>query len=207
MPSIFLTFGNGYLIHALRKMKKIKAKCNSFKGKKPSNYYVNLTVILILIVFFFLISEIPTLLTNRAAASTFFFFAHDSDDSCNSKWLETVRQISTIICAISLAADFVLYYLFCPPFCKILSKLLRRKTRSKSVQMNVFVLDKQICFDKNIKSIRELTAGKLLQMMDVEGNRDSLPSSLFDGSCHRFEEGEVKVNRDTLITLCSNANI
>lgn len=69
--------------------------------------------------------------------------------------------------------------------------------------MNVFVLDKQICFDNNGKSINELTTGKLFQMMNDESNRDSLPSSIY--SCDRSEEERVKNNRDTLITLCPDA--
>jgi hypothetical protein len=203
LPSVFLIFGNGYLIYALRKIKKLYGQCKSFKCKKQQNYTNHLTTTLILIVFFFLINQIPSLLTNRASASTFIFFASSSNDSCNSKSLETVRQISTIVNAVSLSTDFVLYYMFCPAFCKVLGKLFRRKARKKPVQMNVFVLDKQICFDNNGKSINELTTGKLFQMMNDESNRDSLPSSIY--SCDRSEEERVKNNRDTLITLCPDA--
>ncbi|KAJ3649948.1 hypothetical protein Zmor_021662 [Zophobas morio] len=145
-------------------------------------------------------------MVNRATACTFFFSsAASSDDNCNSKWLENLRETSTILNAISLSSDFILYYLFCPPFCKVLAKMFRKEKKCKKVQMNVFVLDKQICFDNNGKSINEVTAGKLFQMMHAESNRDSYHSSIYDGSCDRPEEEVVKSNRDTLITLCADS--
>ncbi|KYB26272.1 hypothetical protein TcasGA2_TC033691 [Tribolium castaneum] len=189
-PSIFLIIGNGFLISNLRKIKKMYGKCNnSIKCRKPQNY-TNLTTTLILIVFFFLISQIPSMLTNRASASTFFFPGANSDDSTNSKSLETVREITTVIQAISLSTDFVLYYMFCPAFCKVLAKIFARKKSVKRMQMTIFVVDKA-------KSIHEVTAGKLLQIMDV--GRDT--ESIYDGSEDKC--GEKKVNRDTLVTLCN----
>ncbi|XP_044264719.1 probable G-protein coupled receptor B0563.6 [Tribolium madens] len=191
-PSIFLIIGNSFLISNLRKIKKMYGKCNtSIKCRKPQNY-TNLTMTLILIVFFFLISQIPSMLTNRASASSFFFPGADSDDSdsTNSKSLETVREIITVIQAISLSTDFVLYYMFCPAFCKVLAKIFTRKKNMKRMQMTVFVLDKA-------KSMHDLTARKLLQIMDVA--RDSV--TIYDGSEDKCEE--KKINRDTLVTLCN----
>lgn len=104
--------------------------------------HTNLTITLIAIVFFFIIGEIPTQLVSRQAAVTFLFDG-DQNKADISKSLETFRQLTTVLNAINLSVNFVLYILFCPPFCRTLKMVLSRKQKSHgTLQVNIFVMSK-----------------------------------------------------------------
>lgn len=104
--------------------------------------HTNLTITLVTIVFFFIIGEIPTQLVSRQTAVTFLFDGVQSKAD-DSKALEVFRQLTTVLSAVNLSVNFVLYSLFCPPFCRTLRMVLSRKRKSRgTLQVNIFVLSK-----------------------------------------------------------------
>lgn len=73
--------------------------------------------------FFFLIGEIPTHLVSRKTALT-LLFEGEHERANSSRTLETIRQLTTVLSAINLSVNFVLYCLFCPAFCRALRAML-----------------------------------------------------------------------------------
>lgn len=83
--------------------------------------------------FFFLIGEIPTHLVSRKTALT-LLFEGDSEKANCSRTLETIRQLTTVLSAINLSVNFVLYCLFCPAFCRALRAMLSNGQERKRRQ-------------------------------------------------------------------------
>lgn len=134
----------------------------------------------------FLVSEIPSNLISRTSAVTLLY--RGDPGSVNDKAMEIARQVVTVIGAISITINFVVYYLFCPPFYKVLVKMFKRKEKrmSKTV-VNVFVLngdgDKRKCsVVMNDKVIR-------LSSKNID---DYLPSVLFRNDDSMEDNSECK---------------
>lgn len=85
---------------------------------------------MVAIVFCFLIGEIPTHLVSRKTALTLLFEGDYEKASC-SRALETLRQLSTVLSAVNLSVNFVLYCLFCPAFCRALRAMLTSEQNGK----------------------------------------------------------------------------
>lgn len=107
---------------------------------------MSLTITLIAIVFFFLIGEVPTHLISRKTAITLLFNG-DELSATNSRELEIARQIFTVLNAINLAVNFVLYCLLFSAFRKALCMNKKKKQKSrnisvKNLQINIFLIDK-----------------------------------------------------------------
>ncbi|KAG5878751.1 hypothetical protein JTB14_023347 [Gonioctena quinquepunctata] len=146
VPAVILILGNGYLIVALEKSKRKSAKCN---GKRK--IHNNLSMTLVAIIILFLISEIPSSIVSRTRSSSILFF--EQQDILNSRVLEIIRQIFTVLGAINVSVTFFLYYFFCPTFCRALAETLKKRKNQKiqGVQVNVFVLSGD---EKKVSSIK-----------------------------------------------------
>lgn len=108
----------------------------------------SLTITLITITLLFLISEIPSSLVSRTKAVPVLFSGDPGKG--NTTALEVCRQISTLLGALNITMNFFLYCLFCPAYCRVLSKMIKRNNRqTKTVQFNLFVVDSQ---NQNLKT-------------------------------------------------------
>lgn len=127
----------------------------------------------------FLISEVPATLVSRTSAVPILFSG--DHDRANSRTLEVVRQICTLLGAINVTVNFLFYYLFCPAFVTALTKTFQKKKRiRKSLQVNVFVLNGDRMDDTKNQTLNKKVKAKILEISrkSIESN---FPSSLFKG--------------------------
>lgn len=94
---------------------------------------------LVAIVFFFLIGEVPTHFVSRKTAATILFNG-DETKANNSRELEVARQIFTVLNAVNIAINFILYCLLFPPFRKALINK-KPKVKTENLQVNIFLID------------------------------------------------------------------
>lgn len=131
----------------------------------------SLTVTLITITLFFLISEIPSSLVSRTKAVPVLFSG--DPEKGNTTALEVCRQISTLLGALNITMNFFLYCLFCPAYCRVLAKMMKRNNQhTRTVQFNLFVVNSQ---NQNGKT----TKAKILHI-EKQGSESSCSSGLYD---------------------------
>uniref|UniRef100_A0A6P7F6X9 Uncharacterized protein LOC114325336 isoform X2 n=1 Tax=Diabrotica virgifera virgifera TaxID=50390 RepID=A0A6P7F6X9_DIAVI len=116
-PGTILIIGNSFLIRTLQKARKVK--CN---GRKRQDHR-NLTITLIIIIVLFIIVEVPSNFLSRTRAVTLIFFG--ANVGLDEMVIEIVREICTLLGAVNVTANFLLYYLFCPAFCRALKETFR----------------------------------------------------------------------------------
>lgn len=104
-----------------------------------------------------MIGEVPTHLTARKTAAN-LLFGGDDEKADASVTLETFRQITTILNSVHLASKFILYCLFCPPFCRALKKTITGKTKknkeqieARNMPIELFVCNKHLDGDRRFK--------------------------------------------------------
>ncbi|XP_076268578.1 putative G-protein coupled receptor frpr-1 [Rhynchophorus ferrugineus] len=198
IPAIILLFGNGFLIMSLRKAKKInKRSCSTKRCKRRD--HTNLTITLVMIIVFFLITNIPENLVSRTAAINLLF--RGDHDRVNTEIIENLRQAYAILGAFDVNINFIFYYTFCPAFCKVLKSVWTRKkkTVSKRLQVNVFVLNAHAKSDKH-KSRTEQDPSKKISHKVLEISRKSIESAfsiqLSDGEKDKTKNECVVVQHD-----------
>ncbi|KAJ8916321.1 hypothetical protein NQ315_005016 [Exocentrus adspersus] len=159
---------------SLKKAREISVKCN---GKRKD--HTNLTITLISIIILFLLSEIPAALVSRTNAVPILFSGNH--DRANSRTLEVVRQICTLLGAVNVTTNFFFYYLFCPAFVKALGKTFQNKKNKvrKSVQVNVFVVNGEgidnTCLNTKVKA-------KIIEISRTNMELSNFQTALFKGT-------------------------
>lgn len=93
-----------------------------------------------------MIGEVPTHFITRVTA-TVVLFDGDEQKANDSKTLEIAREIFTVLNAVNLAINFILYILLFAPFRRAFVQLFCTKTKVKAkpktsnIQVNIFLID------------------------------------------------------------------
>ncbi|KAF2880775.1 hypothetical protein ILUMI_25403 [Ignelater luminosus] len=149
------------LLSSIKNAYELQRKCQLLVGRaRKIKDQSKITITLIAIVFFYLIGEVPTHLTARKTAAN-LLFAGDHERADDSVMLEIFRQVTTALNSLHLASKFILYCLFCPPFCRALKKTITGTSKKKehvearNMPISLFVCDKHM--DRRFKlDINEL---------------------------------------------------
>lgn len=121
-----------------------------------------MTITLISIIVFFIVTEIPANFVSRTRAVTLIFFG--SYSVSNSNVVEIIRAICTILGALNVTINFLLYYLFCPPFCRALRLTFMKSSprNTENVCVNVIVLNENNSKIANLNAkVLEIARGSI----------------------------------------------
>ncbi|CAG9864209.1 unnamed protein product [Phyllotreta striolata] len=135
IPGVVLISGNFFLLTALQKARRLSAKCCSTGKKLNAKEHTAMTATLVCVITLFVLTEIPANLLSRTRAVTLIFIGGYMD--ADSELLEATRAVCTLLGALNATVNFLLYYLFCPPFCRALRATF---ASNRNVQINVIVL-------------------------------------------------------------------
>lgn len=119
----------------------------------------------------------------------------------NTKTLEIFRQVCTILGALNITTNFFLYCLFCPAFCRVLVKMLKRTRQAKTVQVNFFVVNNPTTgkiAKAEILHIREQDSGYLY------------PSSflkLYKNSCSKIDMNSRQTEEPDYVSITGESPI
>ncbi|CAG9826508.1 unnamed protein product [Diabrotica balteata] len=165
-PGTILIIGNSFLIRTLQKARRIK--CN---GRKRQDHR-NLTITLIIIIVLFIIVEVPSNFISRTRAVTLIFFG--ANVGIDEVVIEIIREICTLLGTVNVTANFLLYYLLCPAFCRALKETFRVRTTEKveKVQVNVIVLGENMKMSAVKSKFLEIAKNMPTMLKKQDANSD-----------------------------------
>lgn len=149
-----------------------------------------LTITLIAIVFSFLLGEIPNQLVSKMTTETLLCWTKFTEEQKihYASAFNTLRSICTVLNAIEVSVNFLLYCIFCPIFRRAIGELFEKGLESNSKKK------KKLSAKKSVQQINLFVIGG--QLPEAEWKKESVksglrglvPFSVDDGKCDEAYE-------------------